>query len=196
MRLGLEQAGFDALQLALLAVVKAHDVLLRSAVGVSTRREAGRRPGCGSWPASGPASQGGQRRAGRRRATAPRPMAAKAISRPPAQLFDQNIASVMTCEWLRIGPAMISQTASSALPICRLANPRALTRARAPTPATARPEMRSTVFALVPPCCRVTNHGDRATQTPVSTPSTAATWAPRALPVAGSAYSAWPGVMA
>src|ERR1700691_231839 len=148
MWLGLEQGGFDALQLALLAVVKAHDVLLRSAVGVSTRRGAGRRPGCGSWPASGPASQGGQRRAGRRRATAPRPMAAKAISRPPAQLFDQNIASVMTCEWLRIGPAMISQTASSALPICRLANPRALTRARGATPGTGTPRETATGVAV------------------------------------------------
>src|SRR6204780_4607432 len=115
MRLGLEQAGFDALQLALLAVVKAHDVLLRSAVGVSTRRGAGRRPGCGSWPASGPASQGGQRRAGRRKAKAPSPTPGKGMSRPPAQLFDQNIASVMTSECLKIGPAMITQPASSAL---------------------------------------------------------------------------------
>ena len=46
---------------------------------------------------------------------------------------------------------MISQTPSSALPSCRLANPRGLARAKALTPATARPEIRLTVLALVPP---------------------------------------------
>jgi hypothetical protein len=42
--------------------------------------------------------------------------AARAISTPPAQLLDQYIESAMGCLWLRMGPAMISQTPSSALP--------------------------------------------------------------------------------
>src|SRR5882757_8045239 len=188
LRVGPEQRGLDALQLALLAVVKAHDVLL----SCDRRSACAPAPGCGSWPASGPASRVGQRPAGRRRATAPRPAAARTISTPPARLLDQNIGSAMVNFELRMGPAMISQTPSSALPTCRLANARGLARAKAPTPATARPEMRLTTLALVPPCWRVRNHGDRATQTPVSTASTADIWAPRTLPVADSAYSAWP----
>src|SRR4029077_14751068 len=44
-------------------------------------------------------------------------------------------------------PAMISQTPSSALPDCRPANPRGPARAKAPTAATASPEIRLTAVA-------------------------------------------------
>src|ERR1700677_4184984 len=95
------------------------------------------------------------------------------MSRAPAQLLDQNIESVMGCFWLRIGPARISQTPSNTLPTCRLANPRGLSKAKAPRPATATPEIRLTMVALVQAFCRVRNQGDMATQTPVSWPSNA-----------------------
>jgi len=68
-----------------------------------------------------------------------------------------------------MGPAMISQTPSSAVPSCRPANPRGLARAKAATPATASPETRLTMVALLPVVWRVMNHGDSATQTPVFT---------------------------
>ena len=57
-------------------------------------------------------------------ATAAKPTAARAMSTPPATLLDQNIGSAMENFWLRMGPAMISQTPSSALPAWRPANPR------------------------------------------------------------------------
>src|SRR5262249_56160379 len=63
---------------------------------------------------------------------------------------------------------------------------------RAPRGATASPEIRSTAVALLPPYYSVMNHGDRATQTPVSSPSTPAAWAPMPRRLAGTAYSAVP----
>src|SRR6266571_4931247 len=96
----------------------------------------------------------------------------------------------MGCLWLRIGPAMISQTPSSALPDCRPANPRGPASAKAPTAATASPEITLTAAALPPAYCRVMNRGEMATHSPVSMPSAAAAWAPTPRQVAGSGYPA------
>src|SRR5262249_8652713 len=104
------------------------------------------------------------------------------------QLLDQYIESAMACLWLRMGPAMISQTPSSALPDCRPANPRGPARAKAPAVATASPEIRLTAVALPPAYCRVMNHGEMATHSPVSMPSAAGAWAARPRQVAGSGY--------
>src|SRR6266566_9888123 len=159
------------------------------AAGVSARREVVRCPGVRVLaPGQDPHRPGDQRRPGRRRAAAARLAAARAISTPPAQLLDQYIESAMGCLWLRMGPAMISQTPSSALPDCRPANPRGSARAKAPTAATASPEIRLTAVALPPAYCRVMTHGERATHSPVSMPSAAAAWAPTPRQVAGSGY--------
>src|SRR5580693_200542 len=174
LRVGPEQAGFDAVKPVQLAVVKTHRVLLwqpTRGAGPGVRRT--RTPGV-------------QRRAGRRMATAAKPTATRAMSTPPATLLDQNIGSAMENFWLRMGPAMISQAPSSRVPTCRPANPRGLIRAKAPSPATASPEIRLTVLALVPVFCSVRNQGDRATQTPVSSPSTADACAPMSREVTGS----------
>ena len=66
------------------------------------------------------------------------PDSASAPSTPPTQLLDQYIESAMGCLWFRMGPAMISQTPSSALPDCRPANPRGPASAKAPAAATQR----------------------------------------------------------
>ena len=76
----------------------------------------------------------------------------------------------------------------AALPDCRPANPRGPARAKAPTAATASPEIRLTAVALPPAYCRVMNHGEMATHSPVSMPSAAAAWAPMPRQVAGSGY--------
>src|SRR5260370_22449546 len=118
--------------------------------GGKGRREVVQQPRVRVLAGSGPAPARGQRRAGRRMATAARPAAATAISTAPATLLDQYIESAMECFWLRTGPAMISQTPSSTLASCRPGNPRGLARANTPTPATASPEIRLTVVALLP----------------------------------------------
>src|SRR6266446_8855700 len=139
-------------------------------------------------PGQDPHRPGGQRRVGHRGAMAARLAAARAISTPPAQLLDQYIESAMGCLRVRIGPAMISQAPSSALPDCRPANPRGPARAKAPAAATASPEIRLTAAALPPAYCKVMNHGEMATHSPVSMPSAAAAWAPMPRQVAGSRY--------
>src|SRR5690348_3758314 len=171
-----------------MVVAKAHNMLLNCgiAAGGISRREGVRRPGVRVLaPGQDPHRPGGQRRAGRRRAMAARLAAARAISTPPAQLLDQYIESAMGCLRVRMGPAMISQAPSSALPDCRPANPRGPARAKAPTAATASPQIRLTA-ALPPAYCKVTNHGEMATHSPVSMPSAAAAWAPTPRQVAGT----------
>src|SRR6266849_6519336 len=174
-----------------MAAAEAHNMLLNygiaAGVGLAARGHPAARVRVLA-PGQDPHRLGGQRRAGRRRATAARLAAARAISTPPAQLLDQYIESAMGCLWLRMGPAMISQTPSSALPDCRPANPRGPARAKAPTAATASPEIRLTAAALPPAYCRVMTHGERATHSPVSMPSAAAAWAPTPRQVAGSRY--------
>src|SRR5262249_60963066 len=63
-------------------------------------------------------------------------------------------------------------------------------RGKAPPAATASPEIRLTAAGLPPASCRVMNHGERATHSPVSMPSAAAAWAPMPRQVAGSGYPA------
>src|SRR6266851_925459 len=190
---GPQEAGLDEVKLVLVMGAEAHDVLLSCGLlRVSAHgARALRGPGAGPGP-QGPHPRGGQR-AVRRRAAKPRPAAARAISTPPEKLLDQYIAWAMGCLWSRMGGAMISQMPSSRLPSCRPENPRGLARAKAPTAAAASPEIRSTEVALLPPYCSVMNHGDRATQSPVSSPSTPAAWAPMPRRLAGTAYPAAPG---
>src|SRR5258708_4253197 len=172
-----------------MVVAEAHNMLLNCGIaagaGLAARghRAAGVRV---LAPGQDPHRLGGQRRAGPRGAMAARLAAARAISTPPAQLLDQYIESAMGCLWLRMGPAMISQAPSSALPDCRPANPRGPARAKAPATATASPEIRLTAAALPPAHCKVMNHGERASHSPVSMPSAAAAWAPAPRPAARS----------
>src|SRR5215472_5126954 len=183
---GPQEAGLDEVKLVLVMGAEAHDVLLSCAL---LRVSAGGATGCVARVRAltpGPAPRGGQR-AVRRRAAKPRPAAARAISAPPEKLLDQYIAWAMGCLWSRMGGEMISQMPSSRLPSCRPENPRGLARAKAPAAATATPEIRSTAVALLPWYCSVMNHGDRATQTPVSSPSTPAAWAPMPYGLAGTA---------
>src|SRR6266566_3747591 len=125
-----------------MVVAKAHNMLLNCGIAAGVDLTARGHPAAGVRglaPGQDPHRLGDQRRAGHRRAMAARLAAARAISTPPAQLLDQYIESAMGCLWLRIGPAMISQTPSSALPDCRPANPRGPARAKAPAAATASP---------------------------------------------------------
>src|SRR5262249_12126326 len=165
---GPQEAGPDEVKLVLVMVAEAHDVLLS----------------CGLL-------RGGQR-AVRRRAAKPRPAAATAISTPPEKLLDQYIAWAMGCWWSRMGGEMMSRMPSGRVPSCRRETPRGRARAKAPAAATATPQIRSTAVALLPWYCSVMNHGDRATQTPVSSPSTPAAWAPMPRRLAATAYSAVP----
>src|SRR6266700_800554 len=199
-----EQAGFDAAELALLAIAEAHRRLLTCGLlrdaapayasrlrwgprgGVSARGWPGRGSGCGPWGrGQGPRACG--QRAARR--TVARPASASTMRYPPETMLDQYIGVAMENLASRMNGEMITHTPSSTLANCSPAKPRGPTSEAAPTAATASPAIRFATAALPPPCCSVRNDGDRAIHSPVSTPSAAIAWTAMPRMVAGSRYS-------
>src|SRR5712691_371176 len=128
-----EQAGFDAAELALLAIAEAHRMLLtcgllrdaapayrvppvqvRSWRG-SARGWPGRGSGCGPWGRVQGPHACGQRAA--RRAVA-RPASASTMRYPPETMLDQYIGVAMENLASRMNGEMITHTPSSTLANC------------------------------------------------------------------------------